>query len=151
MEEGQNSSTIRRDERLMLMATQCIEGKKILQKYGKYDTLKEEFYFHAFLANHAFYRTIYWKHKRAYLTKLKELFKEVDLKTFKKKYFSNYERRIVKCWQKGKLLSSMITTKDIRRFLGAVNISDNGFCIQVLGVQVSKNFKDRPALIKIKL
>ena len=103
------------------------------------------------MTNYAFYRTIYWKHKRAFLKELQELFKDADLKTFKKKYFSNYERRIVKCWQKGKLLSSAITTRDIRRFLGTVNISDNGFCVQILGVQVSKNAKDRPALIKIKL
>ena len=151
MEEGQNSSTIRRDERLILMATQCIEGKKILQKYNKYDLLKEEFYFHAYLACAGFYRTIYWKHKRAFLKELQELFQNANLKTFTKKYFSNYEKRIISYWQQGKLLSSSVISRDIRRFLGSINISNNGFCIQFLGIQISKNAKDRPALLKIKL
>jgi glycosyltransferase involved in cell wall biosynthesis len=37
MEENQNSSTIRRDERLVLMPIQCAEGKRLLKEYGKYD------------------------------------------------------------------------------------------------------------------
>ena len=41
--------------------------------------------------------------------------------------------------------------KQIRRFLFSVHVTSEGWLIQFLGVQISKNFKDRPALIKIKL
>ena len=148
MEEGQNSSTIRRDARLMIMADQALECKKILKKYNKYKSLKEEFYLHAYSACSGFYQLIYLKHKREFLNKLQELFKDLDLNSLKKGYFSKREKQMIAYWQKGNLLRSIINSKSIRRFLLSIHINKQSFLIQFLGIQLSKNAPSKPALVK---
>lgn len=154
MEEGQNSSTIRRDERLILMPKQCIEGKRLLKKYGKYELLKEEFYFHAFLACLGFYYNIEWKYKKTYYQVLRELFSDLkNDKDFKFKYFNFRQRRILKHIISGEFYRSIFDLRqlrDLRRFLFSIHFSKQGHCIQFLGIQISKGFyRTRPAIIKI--
>ncbi len=151
MEEGQNSSTIRRDERLIMMPVQCIEGKRILKKYGKYEKLKEEFYYHAYLACRGFYHTILWKHKKAYFKKFKELLQDLKHEEFDYKYFKSNDQKTIKRILRGQLINSLITTKLIRRFICSVHIEKyNSFCFQLLGIQLAMGrYKKRPALIKI--
>lgn len=151
MEAGQNSSTIRRDKRLILMPEQCIIGKKILKSSGKYQILKEAFYFHAYLACYGFYQNIYWKYKREYLKKYQELMSEID-ESFTYKYFTPEQIKICKNIQKGNLINSLIDFKILRRFLCSMHISKRGFCIQILGVKISKGpYVDRPALFSINI
>ncbi len=151
MEEGQNSSTIRRDERLILMPIQCIEGKKILKKYGKYETLKEEFYYHCYLACIGFYKNIYWKHKKSFFLKLYELFAELkNDDDFGFKYFGKKDRKIVFRIVNNSFLGSICHIYNLRRFLLSINMKD-GFLIQFLGIQIAnKDSEDKPALIKIR-
>lgn len=150
MENGQNSSTIRRDERLILMPKQCIVGKEILKNSGKYQTLKEAFYFHAYLACYGFYQNIYWKYKKEYLKKYQELMSEID-ESFTYKYFSPRQIKICKHIQKGHLFGSLFDFKRIRQFLCSVHISDRGFTFQFLGLQISKgHYSNRPCFFAIK-
>lgn len=153
MEEGQNSSTIRKDERLIMMPTQCIEGKKILKKYNKYEQLKEEFYFHAYLACIGFYHVILLKHKKAYLKKFQELL--IDLKNdtkFSYKYFTSEQKKTAINIINGKFIKSLVNSKILRRFLCSLHISKQGFCFQLLGIQIARGiYNKRPALVKIKI
>lgn len=153
MEEGQNSSTVRRDERLILMPVQCIEGKKILQKYGKYDALKEEFYFHAYLACIGFYHTIYMKYKKKFFDVFHELLADIANDTsFTYKYFSESRRGECSFIARRKFLRSLVVWRHIkrmRRFWASIHISDKGCCFQLLGLQYATGiYKQRPALIK---
>lgn len=97
MEDGQNSSTSQKNEKLLHMAINTIRGKEIIKKYQLYDKLKEQFYFHAILANIGFYKNIQLKYKKKYLLLLKDIFKELDNdKNFKYTYFSKDQKKLVK-------------------------------------------------------
>ena len=153
MEEGQNSSTIRRDERLILMPKQCIVGKEILKKYGKYEALKEEFYYHAFQACVGFYHTIYLRHKKEFFKVFNELLAELATDpNFKYKYFTNDRKYECYLIANGKFLRTFILwrhIKTIRRFILSIHISRNGFCFQFFGIQYATGiYKQRPAFIK---
>ncbi len=152
MEEGQNSSTIRRDERLILMPKQCNEGKQILKKYKLYDKLKEEFYFHTYLTCIGFYKSIYWKHKWAFYKEFHNTVKELAKdKSFTFKYFSSNDKNTLKKIIHGHFLCSFITWSSIRRFLISIHIH-KGFLIQCLGIQIYNTEQNtRPALIKIRI
>lgn len=97
IEEGQNSSTLRNDEKLLKMPENCIIGKDILKRYGFYEKLmKEAFYKHAFNANYGFYNRIPLKYKSQYLKLLKELFEDIKKdKEFKYLYFDKEQKRFV--------------------------------------------------------
>lgn len=97
IEEGQNSSTLRNDEKLLKMPENCIIGKDILKKYGLYESLtKETFYKHAFNANAGFYNRIQLKYKGKYLKLLKELFEDIkNDKEFKYLYFDREQKKFV--------------------------------------------------------
>lgn len=97
IEEGQNSSTLRNDEKLLKMPENCIIGKDILKRYGFYEKLmKEAFYKHAFNANYGFYNRIPLKYKSQYLELLKELFEDIkNDKEFKYLYFDKEQKRFV--------------------------------------------------------
>lgn len=138
MEEGQNSSTIRRDERLILMATQSLNACQILKNYGKYQTLKEEFYFHAFLANYGFYKAILWKYKKAYFQELYKLFEPLTHDaSFCYKYFTNQQRKIVKCWGEGRFIKSLclvIRLRELRRAVISFRLSSKRCCLTLFGI-----------------
>ena len=153
MEEGQNSSTIRRDERLILMPKQCMVGKELLKKYGKYDALREEFYFHAFLACIGFYHTIYMKYKKQFFNVFHELLADIGWDdSFKYKYFSKGYKSECSLIAKGHFLRTFFVRehlKRIRRFCVSVHISQKGVCLQLFGLQYATGaYKERPALIK---
>lgn len=152
MEEGQNSSTIRRDERLILMPKQCLEGKKILQKYNLFEELKEEFYYHSYLACSGFYKNIYWKHKKEYLNAFSEIFNLDDIYNLKKGYFGKLQLRNCIHVARKNLIRSLYSNKLLRRFLFSIHICSGSWLIQLLGVQISKGRKfERPAWIKFRI
>ena len=151
MEEGQGSSTIRRDERLLLMADQCINGREILKQYGKFDALKNEFHFHAYIACAGFYRNILWKHKRDYMKRI-QLMLEESGDVARNPYLTDSERRVVRHIKSGHLLRSLMTFKEIRRMVLAVKISRSGFAITLLGLRfVHGECKERPALVTVRI
>ena len=139
MESGMNSSTIRRDKRLLMMPKQCIEAKAILKKYGKYELLKEEFFYHCFIACFAFYINIYWKYKYRFTKLLQELFVELSQdNSFSFKYFDEYEKNAIKHQIKGNLLRGLgINLKDIRKFIIRLHIRKSGFLVQFMGMQIT--------------
>ncbi|MBQ8251083.1 MAG: glycosyltransferase [Alphaproteobacteria bacterium] len=74
------------------------------------------------------------------------------------KFFEKKEHEFLKRISTGKLVwlifykyKRYFRLKTIRRFFFSINTKKDIFCIQLLGIQVSKNFDHRPALIKIKL
>ncbi|MEI0747260.1 glycosyltransferase family 2 protein [Brachyspira pulli] len=97
LEEGQNSSTNRKDKKLLNMPKNVIIGKEILIKYGLFNKLKEYFYYHAFLTNYSFFDNIKLKYKRKYLTLLKQIFSELkNDNTFNYLYFKNWQKKFIK-------------------------------------------------------
>ena len=97
VEPNQNSSTVRNDKRLLIMAQQCEEVKKVVKQNSLYDIVKEEMYKHFFMANFGFYHFITIEHKREYFNKLHNLFLDLkDDKTFTYKYFYKNEINFVK-------------------------------------------------------
>lgn len=153
VEEGQNSSTVRRDERLMKMADQCFECKKIAEKYGKYNVIKEAFCFQAVLCNYYFYQAIEWKYKRSYFNKIHDLFSSFDMdNNFGWIYFENRHKEFVQRCLKNEFLRSLgfkYLLRTIRRFFISIHLSNNGFCFQFFGIQIAKGtYTLRPAFIK---
>lgn len=153
MEEGQNSSTMRRDQRLLIMADMCQEGKKKLKEAGLYDAFKEEFYFHSFLANIGFYHSIYLKYKYQYFKKLHDLFKEIkNDKTFTYKYFDFHQRNFVNSCVHNRYLNTFLNLKNIRRWFISIRINKrNPFYLQLFGIRISRgtNFCRRKCLLNI--
>ncbi|MEI0581569.1 hypothetical protein, partial [Brachyspira pilosicoli] len=97
LEEGQNSSTNRKDKKLLNMVKNTIIGKEILIKYGIFNELKEYFYYHAFFANYDFFNRIEIKYKKEYLKLLKSLFSEIkNDKTFNYIYFRDWQKNFVR-------------------------------------------------------
>lgn len=94
VEEGQNSSTLRNDEKLLKMPENCILGKNIIKRYGFCEGLtKEAFFKHACDANFVFYNRIQLKYKYKYFKLLKELFSDIkNDKSFKYLYFNDLKR-----------------------------------------------------------
>ena len=151
MEEGQQSSTIRRDERLLLMADQCMNGREILKRYGKFEALKDEFHFHAYAACAGFYRNVYWKHKLAYMRRIRTMMSEsgdISLNP----YLTSSDRRVVRHIKSGHLIRSLFTFKEVRRMLFAMKITHSGFAITFLGIRlICGECKDRPSLVTIRI
>lgn len=153
VEEGQNSSTVRRDERLILLPKQCIVGKNLLIKYGKYETLKEEFYFHAFMACIGFYFTIYMKYKREYFNVFHELLADIATdSSFNYKYFNERRKHECSLIVDGHYFRSLILQRHlriIRRYLLSIRISNKGCCFQFFGFKYATGiYKECPASIK---
>ena len=153
MEEGQDSSTMRRDKRLLLMAEMCLVGKNIMTQLNYYNQLKEEFYYHAYLANYNFYNTIYLKYKYEYFKKLRELFKDIkNDKTFKYKYFNKGQRKFVENIVNNRYIIFSSLLKFIRHWIFSIHINKNNSLFQILGIQIrNKSCKlYRPSIITIK-
>lgn len=142
MEDGQDSSTLRRDSRLILMPKQCMVGKEILKKYGKYETYKEEFYFHAFAASVGFYHIIYLRHKKEFFNAFHQLLEEtVADSDFKYKYLSKEARKEFSLIARGCFWHSIFLRshfKSIRRSLFSLRISRKDCSFRLLGFQIIK-------------
>lgn len=152
MEEGQNSSTIRRDERLLMMARQCMAGAEVLQRYGLMETLKEEFYFHCLKANWGFYHLIEWRHKRQYWDLLRSLFAPLaEDKNFHYRLFRKKEKNFVQALLKNRFWNKE-NLKLRRRFYFSVNFSRKHFHAQLLGLQFQAGkFEDRDCWYAVKI
>lgn len=141
MESGQESSTLRRDKRLLMMPEQFCRGREILQKYDRYRQLREEFYFHACCTNHGLYNTIYHKHKWEYYKKLRQLFAPLkDDPDFTFKYFTPWQREFVQKILDNRFLATVFSNanmKSVRRFLLSGHVKSKYMRLQVLGVAVS--------------
>lgn len=135
METGQNSSTMRNDKRLILMADQCLIGRDILHKYNKYETLKEEFYFHAFLANHGFFHCIQKQYQREYFNHLKKLFAPLKKdKNFKWKYFDAHQKSEALYWMSGTYNKYMRAR--ILKFIFSCDKDIKSHYIKILGLKI---------------
>ncbi|MDR1168416.1 MAG: glycosyltransferase [Heliobacteriaceae bacterium] len=85
---AENNSTQQKSERLIMMATQCINGINILQQNNILNFCREEIYFHSYIANERFFERISCKFKRQYFDELHRLFAPLaNDKTFTFKYF----------------------------------------------------------------
>ncbi len=157
MEEGMGSSTLRRDARLMIMADQCQKCKEHLIKYKKHETLKEEFYFHAFLANDAFYNNILFKHKYEYFLKIKNLFHNLkNDNNFTFKYFTSEQKKSMNYYIHGNFYRELCKyiLKQLRKFIIRIIIKPQKkqFVLQFLGLRISKNkHLNTPCILDIKL
>lgn len=114
MEEGQNSSTKKISEKQIQMASRCIDGIEILKKNNTFDFVREDIYFHAFMANLGFFRSISKEFKRAYFEELHRLFAPLaNEKTFVFKYFKRKHKQTCKA----------IIANDFRRTVRIIHFS----------------------------
>lgn len=97
MEPGQNSSTMGASgEKLLRMAEMSIEGRKVLEKYGVLSSIKEYFFFHAFIANYGFFMRVDDKTRKIYAQKLQTLFAPLaNDASFGYRCFNDYEKKFV--------------------------------------------------------
>jgi len=162
MEEGQGSSTIRRDARLIMMATQTLAAIDVIKKNGAMDLVKEEIYYHAFLANYHFFMTIMWQYKAQYFDELYKIFQPLSKDTsFKWKYFSNIQHRFCACVIENDLIGATaprypLTISNIRRVLLSVRTPSadyfTGWRVQILGIQIGSHLNyNIPAWLRIKI
>lgn len=97
VENNSNSSTTRNDAKLMIMAQQCEEVKRIIKEQGLYEILKEPIYRHFASANYDFFKRINLIYKKEYFEKIYHLFKDlIQDKNFSYLYFSKKEKTFVK-------------------------------------------------------
>lgn len=151
MESGQNSSTMRRDERLLMMPIQCVNGLEVLKKCGTFEDVKDAFYFHAYRACAGFYKDIYWRHKRAYLTEFQKIFKDAEGLS-KNPYLTTRELRSINHIRKGNFYRSIFNGRDLRRMIISLHIDGCGVALQIFGVRIIiGTVKNRPALVTFDL
>lgn len=153
VEENQNSSTTSCKPKVMIMADQCEKCKELAKKFSLYDVVKEALYIHFYHSNMGFYDMIDEKYKKTYFKKLHHLFSPLKTdKTFQYKHFSQEQKKRIKKVINNQFLLFTYNNKILRRFLFSLHISNQGFCLQILGIQIStKKYKKRPALIKINI
>ena len=95
--EAEGNSTSQKSERLIMMATQCINGIKILKRNGVLDLCREEIYWHSYTANIGFFRIILWDFKQQYFDELHKLFAPLaGDTTFQFKHFLQEEVPVTK-------------------------------------------------------
>ena len=161
MEEGQGSSTIRRDARLILMATQSIAGIEVLKKYGVLDVCREEIYYHAFTASRGFFDNIMWQHKAAFFDEYYRLFKPVmNDHTFRWRYFNNTDRKFCAAIIANDLIRATehkfhFSIANLRRVLISIRMPNEtyfpGWRVQFLGIQMGSLLDYYiPAWLRIK-
>ena len=155
-EIDQNSSSVRRDSRLLYIPEQWMKSKDILKKYDMYSISKEVFFYHCFVSCLSGYRLIWWKYKKQYKVLLKALFSDLNFdNSFSFKYFSEEEKKIITAQMNGHLFGGLgLTLKALRRYLFRIHIRKNVVLLQFFGVQFSNKKDDysfpRP-LIRIRL
>ena len=133
VEPNQNSSTVRNDSRLMIMAYQCEEVKRIVKELKLYDVVKEAMYKHFHMANFGFYHAISLNYKKEYFQKLHKLFYELkNDKDFTYKYFTKKEKKFVKNCIDNKYWASM-PLKIIRRHIISIKWNRHEKSIRLFG------------------
>lgn len=97
MEPNQGSSTMRKDARLLQMPVMTLEGRRILEKYGILDSVKETFFYHAYLANCGFQLSIRKELAQEFFDHYHAVMKAItDYPDFTYRYFTPRERRRAK-------------------------------------------------------
>ena len=97
MEPGQSSSTMINGKGLMRMGTMTKEAKELLIRYDVMDRVKEEFYYHAFLANYGFYMRINQDYRQEYKDILMSIFSPIikEDSNFTWKHFDEKQKDFV--------------------------------------------------------
>ena len=134
-DEGQNSSTIRTDDRLLIMAYQCELVKQFVKENGLYEDLKEVIYKHFYHCNYKFFKVIDWKYKKEYFNKLHNLY--VDLaqdKHFAYKYFNKREKRNVLNLVNNNYIIAILPL--LRREVFQLRFNNQEKYIKLLGVKI---------------
>jgi glycosyltransferase involved in cell wall biosynthesis len=155
LEKNQGNSTMQIGKRVLQMPKRCLEGKKILRKYGKYDTLKEAFYLHCCTANQGFYKRCEVNIKHRYFQALREVFRDMTGGAgFRYEYFDKAQKDWVEQILRNDYIKTILKSwLDWKRFIVSVNIKRTGFIVQLFGLQISagKRYANRPALLAIRL
>ena len=162
MEEGQDSSTIRRDARLAVMTTQCINCIEVLEKYDALKYCKEEIYYHFLMANWTFFNTIMWQYKGLYFDGLYKIFQPLQKDvSFKWKHFDKYERRFCAYIMANDMINALrfryhFSLAGIRRMLISLRLPDadhfHGWRLQFLGFQIGSNLDYYiPAWLRVRV
>ena len=96
VEEGQGSSVLRKDKKLLKFPININIAKETLKKYNILEYLKEYFYYHAFWGCYDFYKKIDIKYKLEYIKLMKVIFEDLKIDSkFNYTYFSNNEKKIL--------------------------------------------------------
>lgn len=133
VEPSQSSSTCRSDEKLMIMAYQCEQVKKIVKELGLYEELKEPLYSHFYSANIPFFNMIRLEYKKDYFEKIRNLFFELkDDKSFEYKHFVPKEIKIIKHILNNNFYR-IIPLKNVRQHLISIRYNKEEKCIRFLG------------------
>ncbi len=94
MEPNQGSSTMRKDARLLQMPVMTLEGRRILEKIGILDSVKETFFYHAYLANCGFQLSIRKELAQEFFDHFHAVMKAItDYPDFTYRHFTPRERR----------------------------------------------------------
>lgn len=122
-EPEQDSSTLRSNDKLLIMPDQCEKVKQILKNNNLYNTVIEEINYHFYLANFAFYNRIPKKFKNAYTKKLKELFIDIKKnKNFRFEYFNESEKRFIRKFTQSNLFYFNNTKQNLELSLLGIKI-----------------------------
>ena len=96
VEQGQGSSVMIKDKKLLQFPINVNIAKEILKKYDLLEYLKEYFYYHSFWGCYDFYKKIDIKYKLEYIKLMKVIFEDLKYdKNFNYTYFSKNEKKIV--------------------------------------------------------
>lgn len=151
-EQDQESSTKRRNWKLMLMAEQSIKARDVLHQYGLYEDFKEEIYYHTCICNWGFYQVIPFPFKRQYFNRLCDLFAPLkNDDSFTYRYFSEKDKTFIRHFIRGSFIRSFMNLKELRKFLYSVRIGRKRFFIQLLGIQITPEESSRARLVQIKI
>ena len=108
MEANQGSSTMRKDARLLQMPLMALEARKVLERYGILDQVKEAFFLHAFFANYTFQMNIRKELAQEYFDRTHDVMKPIaDYPDFTFKYFTPKERGRARKFVKGGSVSKL--------------------------------------------
>lgn len=136
LEPSSNSSTSRKDSRLLIMADQCEEVKRIVKENNLYDILKEPMYRHFTSANLGFYKAVSFSVKKEYFKKLYNLYKPLlHDKDFCYKHFKPEEKQFVKNVLTNKFWRT-IKFRDIKKCFLSIHFRADEKNIYVMGKKI---------------
>jgi hypothetical protein len=161
LEENQNSSTKQRGEKLIQMASRCIDGIEILENNGVLDLCKEEIYFHAWTANRRFFHDIMWEYKGKYFDELYRLFQPLKKECrISFKHFTPEQRKFVlyvwgNDFQRATQHKWHFSIVNLRRFFISLRLPSEhftGWLFEFFGFQIGSHLDfNRPALCHMQI
>lgn len=162
MESGQGNSTVCRNRRGIMMATQSIAGIDILRENGVLDVCKDEIYYHAYIASRGFFDRIMWQYKCEFFDEFYRLLEPLQQdEQFRWRHFNNEDRYFCNHIMMNDLvgvtrLRYPLRFATIRRVLLSIRLPQvdrfSGWRIQILGIQIGSHLDYAlPAFIRIKM